>query len=134
MPELLDDLGIAIVSINEHLPLRGRPGAENTRCVDRMLLAQCQIEGLRLVTADRALMFLIRRLSNLSRYPPATSKTGRASNANDQDCTSQPADPYTRMPAKMTAGSRTGARLRPTALVVVSDGSGHDYDGRSFVL
>jgi len=55
LPELLDSLGIAIVSINEHHALSAVEPEPKTRDpFDRMLLAQCQIEGLRLVTTDRA--------------------------------------------------------------------------------
>ena len=58
LPELLDSLGIAIVSINEHHALAPVEPEPKTRDpFDRMLLAQCQIEGLRLVTTDRALVF-----------------------------------------------------------------------------
>jgi len=58
LPELLDALGIAIVSINEHHALAGVEPEPKTRDpFDRMLLAQCQIEGLGLVTIDRALVF-----------------------------------------------------------------------------
>ena len=57
LPELLDSLGIAIVSINEHHALAAVEPEPKTRDpFDRMLLAQCQIEGLRLVTTDRALV------------------------------------------------------------------------------
>jgi len=57
LPELLDGLGIAIVSINEHHALAAVEPEPKTRDpFDRMLLAQCQIEGLRLVTMDRALV------------------------------------------------------------------------------
>ncbi|MGD0317197.1 MAG: type II toxin-antitoxin system VapC family toxin [Xanthobacteraceae bacterium] len=57
LPELLESLGIAIVSINEHHALAAVEPEPKTRDpFDRMLLAQCQIEGLRLVTTDRALV------------------------------------------------------------------------------
>jgi len=57
LPELIDDLGIAIVPINEHHALATVAPEPKTRDpFDRMLLAQCQIEGLRLVTTDRALV------------------------------------------------------------------------------
>jgi PIN domain nuclease of toxin-antitoxin system len=57
LPELLDGLGIAIVSINEHHALAAVEPEPKTRDpFDRMLLAQCQIEGLRLVTTNRALV------------------------------------------------------------------------------
>ena len=53
-PQLLDSLGVRIVPIDERHAL----AAEPTTCdpFDRMLLAQCQIEDLRLVTLDRALV------------------------------------------------------------------------------
>ena len=57
LPELLDGLGVAIISINEHHALAAVEPEPKTRDpFDRMLLAQCQIEGLRLVTTDRALV------------------------------------------------------------------------------
>jgi len=56
LPELLDGLGIRIVAINEHHALATVEPEPATRDpFDRMLLAQCQVEGLRLVTVDRAL-------------------------------------------------------------------------------
>jgi PIN domain nuclease of toxin-antitoxin system len=56
LPELLDGLGIQIVAINEHHALATVEPEPATRDpFDRMLLAQCQVEGLRLVTVDRAL-------------------------------------------------------------------------------
>ncbi len=57
LPELLDDLGIQIVSINEHHALAVVDPEPITRDpFDRMLLAQCQIENLRLVSLDRSLL------------------------------------------------------------------------------
>jgi PIN domain nuclease of toxin-antitoxin system len=57
LPELIDGLGITIVPIDEHHALAAVQPAPKTRDpFDRMLLAQCQIEGLRLVTTDRALV------------------------------------------------------------------------------
>jgi PIN domain nuclease of toxin-antitoxin system len=57
LPELLDGLGIAIVPINEHHALASIEPQPKTRDpFDRMLLAQCQVEGLHLVTTDRALV------------------------------------------------------------------------------
>jgi PIN domain nuclease of toxin-antitoxin system len=56
LPELLDGLGVKIVSIDERHALASVEPEPMTRDpFDRMLLAQCQIEGLRLVTIDRAL-------------------------------------------------------------------------------
>jgi PIN domain nuclease of toxin-antitoxin system len=50
-------LGIAIISINEQHTLAAVEPEPKTRDpFDRMLLAQCQIEGLRLVITDRALV------------------------------------------------------------------------------
>ena len=57
LPALLDGLGIQIVAINEHHALAAVEPEPMTRDpFDRMLLAQCQLEGLRLVTMDRALV------------------------------------------------------------------------------
>ena len=57
LPELLDGLGVRIVAIDERHALTP-VGPEPMTCdpFDRMLLAQCQVEGLRLVTIDRALV------------------------------------------------------------------------------
>ena len=57
LPELLDGLGIQIVAINEHHALATVEPEPITRDpFDRMLLAQCQVEGLRLATMDRAIV------------------------------------------------------------------------------
>ncbi len=57
LPELLDAIGIRIVAINEHHALASVELEPATRDpFKRMLLAQCQVEGLRLVTVDRALI------------------------------------------------------------------------------
>ena len=57
LPELLDGLGVTIVPINEYHALAVvEPEPEMRDSFDRMLLAQYQIEGLRLVTTDRALV------------------------------------------------------------------------------
>jgi len=57
LPELLSGLGIAIVPINEHHALAAvKPEPKTRDPFDRMLLAQCHIEGLRLVTMDRMLV------------------------------------------------------------------------------
>ena len=57
LPELLGGLGVTIVPINQHHALAAAEPEPKTRDpFDRMLLAQCQIEDLRLVTADRALV------------------------------------------------------------------------------
>jgi PIN domain nuclease of toxin-antitoxin system len=56
LPELLDGLGIKIVAIDERHALASiDPEPETRDPFDRMLLAQCQVEGMRLVTIDRAL-------------------------------------------------------------------------------
>lgn len=57
LPELIGGLGIQIVAINEHHALTTVEPEPKTRDpFDRMLLAQCQVEDLRLVTIDRALV------------------------------------------------------------------------------
>jgi PIN domain nuclease of toxin-antitoxin system len=57
LPELLGDMGIELLAINEHHVLATVEPEPLTRDpFDRLLLAQCQIEGLRLVTIDRALV------------------------------------------------------------------------------
>jgi PIN domain nuclease of toxin-antitoxin system len=57
LPELIDGLGIVIVPVDEHHALATvEPEPKTCDPFDRMLLAQCQIEGLRLVTTDRALV------------------------------------------------------------------------------
>ena len=57
LPELHHDLGIQIVPINEHHALAVVDPEPVTRDpFDRMLLAQCQIVNLRLVSLDRSLL------------------------------------------------------------------------------
>ncbi len=57
LPELLHELGIRIVPINEHHALAiAEPEPITRDPFDRMLLAQCQIENLRLVSLDRSLL------------------------------------------------------------------------------
>jgi PIN domain nuclease of toxin-antitoxin system len=57
LPELLNDLGIQIIPINEHHALAVVDPEPVTRDpFDRMLLAQCQIENLRLISLDRSLL------------------------------------------------------------------------------
>ncbi len=57
LPELLHELGIRIVPINEHHALAiAEPEPITRDLFDRMLLAQCQIENLRLVSLDRSLL------------------------------------------------------------------------------
>jgi PIN domain nuclease of toxin-antitoxin system len=56
LPELLGGLGIEIVAIDRRHALASVEPEPTTRDpFDWMLLAQCQVEGLRLVTIDRAL-------------------------------------------------------------------------------
>ena len=56
LPELLDGLGIKIVGIDQRHALASVEPEPKTRDpFDRMLLAQCQVEGFRLLTVDRAL-------------------------------------------------------------------------------
>jgi PIN domain nuclease of toxin-antitoxin system len=57
LTELLDGLGVRIVAIDERHALASVEPEPTTRDpFDRMLLAQCQVEGLRLLTIDRALV------------------------------------------------------------------------------
>ncbi len=57
LPELVLGLGITIVAINErHAVACVEPEPMTRDPFDRMLLAQCQVEGLRLVTIDRSLV------------------------------------------------------------------------------
>ena len=56
LPELLDGLGVRIVVIDErHALAELEPEPATRDPFDRMLLAQCQVEGLKLVTIDRTL-------------------------------------------------------------------------------
>ncbi|MDD4933676.1 MAG: type II toxin-antitoxin system VapC family toxin [Methylacidiphilaceae bacterium] len=56
LPELLDGLGIQVVAIHErHAVATVEPEPATRDPFDRILLAQCQVEGLRLITVDRAL-------------------------------------------------------------------------------
>ena len=57
LPELLDGLGVKIVVIDErHALATVEPEPMTRDPFDRMLLAQCQVAGLRLVTLERALV------------------------------------------------------------------------------
>ncbi len=57
LPETAASYAIGILAINEHHALRHIEPEPPTRDpFDRLLLAQCQIEGMRLVTIDRALI------------------------------------------------------------------------------
>lgn len=56
LPELLDILGVKVVAIDARHALASVEPEPTTRDpFDRMLLAQCQVEGRRLITMDRAL-------------------------------------------------------------------------------
>jgi PIN domain nuclease of toxin-antitoxin system len=57
LPELLDILGVKVVAIDAgHALASVEPEPMTRDPFDRMLLAQCQVEGLRLITMDRALV------------------------------------------------------------------------------
>lgn len=57
LPELLEGLGIGILPITEqHAVASVQPDPKTRDPFDRMLLAQCQIEGMRLLTQDCALI------------------------------------------------------------------------------
>ena len=57
IPDFLAASGLAILNIEaKHATTATDPEPETRDPFDRLLLAQCQIEGLRLVTIDRALV------------------------------------------------------------------------------
>ncbi len=57
LPELVLGLGLTFVAIDErHAVASVEPEPATRDPFDRMLLAQCQVEGLKLVTIDRALV------------------------------------------------------------------------------
>jgi len=57
MPGAVRDLGFELITINEHHAIADvHPEAATRDPFDRLLLAQCLVEGLRLVTVDRALV------------------------------------------------------------------------------
>ncbi len=57
LPDLIVGLGIALLVINEqHVMATISPALKTRDPFDRLLLAQCQIEKLLLVTVDRGLM------------------------------------------------------------------------------
>lgn len=57
LPNLLANMRIELIAINEHHTLIAVEPEPLTRDpFDRLLLAQCQVEGLRLVTIDHALV------------------------------------------------------------------------------
>jgi PIN domain nuclease of toxin-antitoxin system len=56
LPSLLRDLGIASLTIEAaHVLAELDPMPDTRDPFDRLLLAQCQVEGMRLVTTDRVL-------------------------------------------------------------------------------
>ncbi|MGP6158900.1 MAG: type II toxin-antitoxin system VapC family toxin, partial [Vulcanimicrobiaceae bacterium] len=57
LPPMLTSAGLGLVPINEHHVLAAvRPEPMTRDPFDRLLLAQCSVEELRLVTVDRALI------------------------------------------------------------------------------
>lgn len=57
LPDLLTSMGIELIAINErHVLASVEPEPPTRDPFDRVLLAQCQVEDLRLVTVDRALV------------------------------------------------------------------------------
>ena len=57
LPSLLADMGIKVIAINEHHAFASVEPEPVTRDpLDRMLLAQCWVEGLKILTMDRALV------------------------------------------------------------------------------
>jgi len=57
LPELIAGMGIELVLINaRHVLASVHPEPPTRDPFDRLLLAQCQVEGLRLITIDRALV------------------------------------------------------------------------------
>jgi len=56
LPAMLHGMGVTVLAIDEHhvlAPVEPEPATRDP--FDRLLLAQCQVEGFRLVTVDRAL-------------------------------------------------------------------------------
>ncbi len=57
MPDILSSAGLELIPINEHHVLAAvHPEPVTRDPFDRLLLAQCSVEELRLVTIDRALI------------------------------------------------------------------------------
>lgn len=57
LPEIAAGYGLAVVPIGpDHALARLKTNPPTNDPFDRLLLAQCQVEGLRLVTVDRALV------------------------------------------------------------------------------
>ena len=56
LPDLLREMGCTLLTTNEqHVLAELNPEPQTRDPFDRLLLAQCQVENLRLVTLDRAL-------------------------------------------------------------------------------
>jgi PIN domain nuclease of toxin-antitoxin system len=56
LPDHFESLGLSLLDIDRHHVLADLdPEPETRDPFDRLLLAQCQVEGMRLVTMDRAL-------------------------------------------------------------------------------
>jgi PIN domain nuclease of toxin-antitoxin system len=55
LPKLLSDLGQTVIPIHSSHVLAAQPMPATRDPFDRLLLAMCQVEGLRLVTLDRAI-------------------------------------------------------------------------------
>jgi PIN domain nuclease of toxin-antitoxin system len=56
LPELLEGIGLALLTIKaDHVLAIALPEPPTRDPFDRLLLAQCSVEGLQLVTLDRAL-------------------------------------------------------------------------------
>jgi PIN domain nuclease of toxin-antitoxin system len=80
IPDFLESSGITILSIDiSHVITAAEPEPETRDPFDRLLLAQCQVEDLQLVTIDRALVghrlafrFQVRRRR---KAPPAEALT-----------------------------------------------------------
>lgn len=57
MPGAANDTGLTILPIDiPHVITAAEPEPDTRDPFDRLLLAQCQVEGLQLVTIDRALV------------------------------------------------------------------------------
>ena len=57
LPEVIDDLGVTTLAVTAHQALATVDPAPSTRDpFDRLLLAVCQTEDMRLITTDRALV------------------------------------------------------------------------------
>jgi PIN domain nuclease of toxin-antitoxin system len=57
LPAIVTSVGLELISINEHHVLATiQPEPPTRDPFDRLLLAQCSVEDLRLVTVDRALI------------------------------------------------------------------------------